>query len=194
MAGETDTGTMSDEQLAGVIAGRGETDEGWKLAREAFSQLYVRHARKLLGFLSARVHRNDLEDIHQAIWERVWNHLPTGFHGGNFRAWLHQIARNYIIDHSRKKRADELAEDYDVADSRVGRPDEAVVEQERRAALSRCLERLAESARLLVNARLGGESYDEICPRMGLKMAQAHKLFHQAKEQLRRCVETESGQ
>ena len=34
----------------------------------------------------------EFEDLHQKVWVRVWGHLPDGFRGGNFRAWLFQVA------------------------------------------------------------------------------------------------------
>src|SRR5438105_2887060 len=79
----------SDEQLAATLAQREQSGQALRAAQDAFRDLYQRHARKLLAFLAARVHRNDLEDVHQEVWERIWKHLPEGFHGGNFRAWLY---------------------------------------------------------------------------------------------------------
>jgi RNA polymerase sigma factor (sigma-70 family) len=135
------------------------------------------------------VQRSDLDDTHQGVWERVWQHLPGGFRGGNFRAWLHQVARNYIIDLGRKKRADLLSGDEDLRDECHTAPDERLLEEERATVLKRCIERLTADAAAIVRARLAGQSYEDVCPRLGLKTAQAHKLFHQAKEQLRLCVE-----
>ena len=56
----------------------------------------------LLAFIVARVPSSDCDDLHQEIWQRAWVALPGQFQGGNFRAWLHQITRNAIIDLSRK--------------------------------------------------------------------------------------------
>jgi RNA polymerase sigma factor (sigma-70 family) len=190
MLGTTHDNLLSDEQLAETIARRQRSDSrAWQEARHACGQLYLRHAPKLLAFLAARASRSDLEDIHQAIWERVWQHLPDGFHGGNFRAWLYQIARNYLIDQGRKKRIDPLGEDQPLPDPRAPQPDEPLLEQERMLILRRCLERLTAEAAQLVQARLAGESYVEVCQRLGMKPERAHKVFHQAKEQLQSCVE-----
>lgn len=181
--------TAPDEELAVTIARRTASAEGGRLARRAGEELYRRHARKLLAFLTTRVHRSDLDDFHQGIWERVWERLPEGFHGGNFRAWLYQIARNYLIDQGRKRRPQPLESEEEWSDDRQAAPDAPLLERERQQALSRCLERLGAEAAGLVRARLAGESYPEICLRLGLKMERAHKLFHQAKEQLQLCVE-----
>jgi hypothetical protein len=41
----------------------------------------------------------------------------------------------------------------------------------------------------LVRARLGGDGYDEICPRLGIDSNRAYKLYHFAEKELRTCVE-----
>ena len=83
--------TADDERLAAIVSGRGQSDRAMRAAQDAFGQLYQRHARRLLTFLAARVPRCDLNDLHQEIWLRAWRHLPSGFHGGNVRAWLHDV-------------------------------------------------------------------------------------------------------
>lgn len=99
---------MTDRELAEAISRRDDSTEYWQQAQRHFEQLYNRHSRLLLAFLSSRVNRSDLEDIHQAVWSRVWQYLPTHFDGQNFRAWLYQIARNYVIQLGRKKKSDLL--------------------------------------------------------------------------------------
>jgi RNA polymerase sigma-70 factor (ECF subfamily) len=182
--------SLSNEQLAERIARRGDSEQAMQAAHLACEQLFQRHARLLLAFLAARLKRHDLEDVHQAVWVRVWQKLPEQFHGGDFKAWLYQIARNYLRDLARKKKMDNLGEEQpEVPDQRHEAPDEVFAAQERMEALHRCLERLDAEAAALVRARLAGDSYEEICPRLGLKPERAHKLFHQAKAQLQACVE-----
>ena len=180
---------VNDEDLAMLIARRGESGAAIQKARQACEQLYLRHAPRLLAFLAGRVHRSDLEDLHQGVWQRVWQHLPDGFHGGNFRAWLYQIARNSVIDCARKKRLQPLGNEAMQLGARDSAAENVLADQERLAILQRCLGLLSAETAGLVKARLSGESYDEICRRLGWKMERAHKLFHQAKTQLQTCVE-----
>jgi RNA polymerase sigma-70 factor (ECF subfamily) len=180
---------LSDEHLAAIVARRGSSESAMQAARDAFGRLYERHARRLLAFLSARVRRDDRDDFHQEVWQRAWRALPEGFDGGNFRAWLHRIARNALIDHGRRKRTEPLGDDELLVDPRGERPDEPLIERERMAALKRCLDLLGAEAADLVRARLAGEGYPESCRRLGLTPAKAHKLFHQAKVYLQTCVE-----
>jgi RNA polymerase sigma-70 factor (ECF subfamily) len=180
---------VSDEQLAEIVARREHSDQDWRTASSACAQLYERHARLLLAFLAARVPRSSLEDAAQEIWQRIWQHLPTGFRGGNFRAWLYQIARNYVIDLRRKPQLQPLADEDPLPDPRRVGPEEEMVESERRAILSRCLQQLQANLAEVVRARLAGESYEDLCPRLGLSLPRAHKLFHQAKTELQTCVQ-----
>jgi RNA polymerase sigma-70 factor (ECF subfamily) len=178
----------SDEALAEAVARRDQSAEARQAARAACEQLYLRHARLLLAFLSARVRRSDLEDTHQAVWELAWQHLPGGFRGGNFRAWLYRIARNRVIDQARKKQPQLLGDEGPAVAARGG-AEGALEAAERAAVLRSCLDRLTPEMAALVRARLAGDSYEEICPRLGLKPERAHKLFHQAKEQMQTCVQ-----
>jgi RNA polymerase sigma factor (sigma-70 family) len=178
----------TDEQLAERIAGQQEAGPARQSAHEAFEELYRRHAGRLLAFLASRVARSDLDEVHQEVWMRVWERLPRSFHGGDFSAWLYQTTRHYVIDRSRKKRPIALHEDADFA-ARQTSAEELLDEQERQAALARCLGQLEKQAADLVRGRLAGESYEELCPRLGLTPQHAHKLFHKAKAMLKACVE-----
>ena len=184
----TQTDGTTDEQLAAVLARRDESDRARQLAQDACRTLYDRHARLLLAFLTTRVGRHDAEDVQQLVWQRVWQSAAGGFQGGNFRAWLYQIARNAVIDLARKKKHESLG-DVEPADSRPQAAGARLEQEERAQALSHCLEKLDEAMGLLVRARLSGESYDAVCTRMQLTPARAHKLFHVAKEQLQTCME-----
>ena len=186
----TTAGTASDdEQLAALVARREDSGPSLRAAREAFEQLYARHARALLAFLAARTRRGDLDDLNQEVWRRAWHHLPEQFRGGNFRAWLHQIARNAVIDHARKRRPELLEDEQRVPDGRLGHADAGLIEREQAEALRRCLGQLSAESAEMVRARLGGDPYEAICSRLGLSPGRAHKMFHRAKEQLQTCLE-----
>jgi RNA polymerase sigma-70 factor (ECF subfamily) len=183
---------LADEELAAIVARRAGSIQAMNAAHAAMEVLYHRHVRPLRLFLSARVGQQaDVEDVLQVVWQQVWHHLPGGFTGGNFRAWLYQIARNAVIDHHRKPRLEPRDDLGMRPDPRASSPEAGLVEQARQEALRRCLEKLEPGLAALVRARLAGETYEAICSRLNLAPSRAHKMYHQAKKQLRACVERE---
>jgi RNA polymerase sigma-70 factor (ECF subfamily) len=184
---------QDDDRVAAAAAQRGESDGALRAARDAFERLYRLHAPLLLAFIAARVRPEDREDLHQEVWQRAWQHLPDQFHGGNFRAWLHEIARHLIIDAGRKRKAEALTDSEGLVDGRHKQGDQCLIERERKLALERCLDRLKATAAALVRARLAGEDYATVSERLGLTPAQAHKQFHLAKSELKTCIERALG-
>ena len=120
------------------------------------------------------------------MWAKVWQALPTGFRGGNFRAWVHRVARNAVVDQRRKRRPEPLQDERSLIDHRQW--DAArCAEADRRDALARCLQKLERAnARVadLVRCRVSGESYEAYCGRTGMPADKAYRAFHQAKARL----------
>ncbi len=186
----------TDEELASrVRRSRLEADQ-------AFGMLHERHALRLLAFLRGRVERaGDVDDIHQEVWMRVWRGLMTRFQGGNFRAWLFEIARNCGLDWTRKRRrpgesgvpSDDETIPTDWSRPGIGQtiPEHEEVER-RRSILRRGLDILGRDnpeAATVVRGRAAGHSYERIAQDLGLTAERARKLFCQAKDYLRSCAE-----
>lgn len=190
----TTDAARTDDALAALASKRKPGGQATRIAEEAFTQLYERHARSLVAFLAARARRDDMEDLAQETWRRAWQRLPDGFRGGNFRAWLFEIARNLLIDHLRKRRPYPIDDDAaSRLEGRPGSPDAGLIEQERAEWLRRCLAKLTSEAAALVRSRLGGEDYEGLCSRLGLSANRAYKLYHAAKGQLKDCLERTLG-
>ena len=164
-----------------------EPDVGEK---EEFLSLYEEHARPLLAWLSTRVLRSDLDDVHQEIWTKVWAKKRASFRGGNFRAWLFTVARNHLVDRHEKKPATPLMQDPEEnhVDARQVTPCDIAIDQERRDVLARCLMQLSEVRRRVVEKRLVGSDYETIAAELGISAAQAHSHFFAAKKQLRELL------
>jgi RNA polymerase sigma factor (sigma-70 family) len=189
MSASTVASGHSDEELAAQAAQRDAAGRPAEFARRACSALYDRHAPSLLAFLAARVAQSQIDDVHQAVWQRVWEMLTKQPFTGHFRGWLFTVARHYLIDLSRKRLPDEMPEGVDMTDVDQDAPPAQLLDTERWQVLRGCLEKLDRSAADLVRGRLGGEAYDVLCERLGLEPARAHRLFHTAKEQLQSCVQ-----
>jgi RNA polymerase sigma factor (sigma-70 family) len=182
---------ITDEELAAACARRDESSQARRIGEAAFRALYDRHAKRLLAFLGGRVNLAALDDVHQDVWAKVWQSMPTKFRGGNFRAWIYRIARNVVIDHLRRRKHEPLADEGDLIDHRHWEHNR-LVETDRRDALVKCLQKLERAnAQVadLVRSRVAGESYDDYCARTGMPADKAYRAFHQAKAQLQACVE-----
>jgi len=75
----------------------------------AFDAIVQRHQGALLGFFFRHTHDSQLaEDLAQETLLRVfnqsWDYLPRG----TFRGWMFRIARNLLIDNSRRRSHDAL--------------------------------------------------------------------------------------
>jgi RNA polymerase sigma-70 factor (ECF subfamily) len=179
--------SASDEDLADWIARRDESATARTLAERAFLELYDRYQARLLHFVAARAPKAELEDALQETWQRVWKHLPSGFHGGRFRAWLFTIADNWTRDVARRRRPVPLTgQDVPAPDED---PEEWIVDTQRRERLRGCLEQLGEDEMAVVRARLSGSSYGDLAAALRLTVERAYRLFHQAKQKLKNCVE-----
>ena len=79
------------------------------LTETQFLKAYEENADALFRFFYFRVYdREKAKDYLQETLMRTWNYLAEGKQVQNLRAFLYQVARNLIIDESRKKKAESL--------------------------------------------------------------------------------------
>ena len=154
------------------------------------AKLLSDNAQQLRLWIAARVPRNDIEDVSQEVCMRVWEHCATKFDGENFRAWLFQIARNYLVDRSRRRRPEPLPHDngFANADGQAREPYEILIDREYRSRFAECLAKLEHPRRAIVEAKAAGDDYDEVAQSLSLTKQQAYQHFFVAKRQLRACM------
>jgi RNA polymerase sigma-70 factor (ECF subfamily) len=72
----------------------------------AFKALMERHARSVFNFTRQYVKtEDDIEDVVQDAFFKVWRHIKRFKKGAAFKPWLFTIARNTALDHIKKRRA-----------------------------------------------------------------------------------------
>ncbi len=75
--------------------------------KDAYGILYKDYYGRIYRYCKVNLYREDIaEDVCQEVFIRAWKALHTFFlkDGGTFQAFLFRIARNLIIDLSRKKK------------------------------------------------------------------------------------------
>ena len=174
-----------------------EDDELARRAREgdrsAFEQLIARHDRQLAAWLMRQVRQSaDVDDVLQEILLKAWKSAST-YQGGNYRAWLFQVARSCLMDWGRRNRRHK-AVDIDEAPEQADRTSvNSKHASDHQAAVENCLGKLDERGRLLIRARFGGEDdLPAVCNKLGVEKKTAQNLLSMALSRLRDCVESRS--
>jgi RNA polymerase sigma-70 factor (ECF subfamily) len=72
--------------------------------RDAFGQLYQRHAAMVHGLLLAQVPRAEAEDLAQEVFMQAMRKLPGLREPASFAPWLAAIARHQAADRHRRRR------------------------------------------------------------------------------------------
>lgn len=76
-----------------------------KNIEEKFLAAHRRYADSIFRFCLFRVYDRELaKDMTQEIFMRVWRQVQRGVAVRHYQALLYQVARNIVIDHSRKKK------------------------------------------------------------------------------------------
>ena len=168
-----------------------DDEEDLEFARDLdIDALYNRYKQRTLAFIASMgIQGADAEDVQQKAWVRIVQSLREQPFEGHFRGWLFQIVRNTAIDMMRKKRPDPMSAEIaeaTIADS--GSPDQPMIDNEYRAAVSSCIEALEDEQRDLVRGRLAGDNYQTIAQRLKISTAKAHRIFFDAKQALRECL------
>jgi RNA polymerase sigma factor (sigma-70 family) len=192
-----DTASPTDEDLAGLVAGRRQPRADSQRAAAAFDELYERYAGRLIAYLSARRLPGDLEDLHQAVWVRVWDRLPPAIEKGRFAHWLFTTARRVAVDEARAARrargkVQQLGDD-DLVDPRQASPDERSLRAERVEAINAALKRLKQNEADVLRTWASGDLYDRDPEKTGGTAKQSYQLAYRAKTKLRAMLRKVTG-
>jgi RNA polymerase sigma-70 factor (ECF subfamily) len=118
--------------------------------KDAFGQIYSIFYQRIFRFCKFNTKQNaTAQDICQETFFKAWKSLPSfSQKGGSFQAYLFKIARNLIIDMSRKKKEERLPDYFDVvSDEHV---EEKVERDEKTAKVQQALAQLNEIDRQIV--------------------------------------------
>lgn len=173
---------MEDEELLSEL----------KLGNEkAFAILVKRHASKFYAVAFKMLgKRSDAEDIVQDCFLKLWEKpdLWQKGRGAKFSTWFYRIITNKCIDFQRKKKADQLLENYDIEDKE--NIDEDLDKVERQKLLEKLILELPERQRIAVNLCFyKGISNKEAAEIMDINLKALESLLMRAKKTLKAKVE-----
>ncbi len=182
LAGESG---ISGEIVAALV---GRLRDGDK---EAFLALTRAYQKKVFALAYAFFRdREDALDLVQETFLRLYQKIAGFQEGGNFEAWLLQIARHLCVDHYRKRRSRgrdlEVAtpvDDLPLADART---EAEAKSAEIRDVLSRCVGRLAERQRaIFVMRHYNQMKNEEIAAILKISLGTVKSLHFKALQNLR---------
>lgn len=157
--------SLSDDELMQRVSSKDDD--------RAFSELYRRHARRLMGFFFRQLNGNETlsADLTQDAFMRVWT-ARDKFSGTHFRTWMFTISYNLLKNHYRH---DEHQKEYELLSKQTKEEvaDNHIVEQIDNDAFDQALrqelEKLSAESRLLFSFRFEEElTVPEIAALMGL--------------------------
>jgi RNA polymerase sigma-70 factor (ECF subfamily) len=189
---------MNDNELPDRLAAEDDQLLQRSIQRDAnaYGALYERHAPAVFRYLYAHTgHRLDAEDLCEEVFLRVWRSLPDYRERGlPFQAFVFRVARNALIDHYRKGKANEQSlplDEVSLGELEID-PNSPVSSFEQYQALHRALARLPEDYReILVLRFLSGLSSQEAAQAMKRTPAAVRVLQHRALEAMRKALEKE---
>ncbi len=160
---------------------------------EAVGRLYDSLVGPIYRYVALRVHsREDAEDLTQLVFERIVASLPRyRARGRPFEAWAFRIARNAVIDHVRRDRADEpLGERHDAGHDET--PDRLTVRGEEIRELRKAIATLTPDQQEALALRFAaGLSAEEAAEVMGRRAGTVRGLTFRAIASLRRHLQPE---
>jgi RNA polymerase sigma-70 factor (ECF subfamily) len=156
------------------------------------SVLLMKHRIPLLGFVLAAVrNHHDAEDIWQETCLVACRKAETFAEGTNFVGWVRTIAMNTVRAHWRKA-GRSVSVDDDVLDALAGAAAQAgdnAEAHDRMQALSRCLEKLNDRQRALLESRYRDEvDVEGIASRLGKAVDAVYKALLRLRVKLRECI------
>lgn len=185
---------LAIKQLAGIDFPVSEFHIGVMTTNSKLTDYYKEHAAMLLRKIRRRgVPSFAVEEVAESVWLKAFESYSTfeDRNPGAFRSWICKIAENGACDWLRKKsnHQQSLPPDYDPHDPKIQSPEAIVLERERHAALQDCIGRLDDKKRGIVRDRLQGLSSRETAERCELGANHVDRQFHEAKKQLKECME-----
>ncbi len=151
---------------------------------QAFERLYRRHTPRVNSLARWLLSRDDVDDVLQDVFIRVWEKLDTFRGQAAFGTWLHRLATNVILRQRERYRKDEkrwsgsLLEVADMSASPVS--------PGLRIDIEAAVDRLPERARqVFVLHDMEGYKHEEIAQVLTISVGTSRSQLHHARMAMR---------
>jgi RNA polymerase sigma-70 factor, ECF subfamily len=179
----------SASTLSVPVARNEKADQEHELVRRAqsgeeaaFEELIRRHQQRVFGLVTGILRRrDDVEDVVQQVFLKVFVSLKRFDHRSAFSTWLYKVSVNECWDYLRKRKVRPLMYESDLSEDQVSRldgvasaerpPENPSERAEARDLLERMLEKLPDEDRqLLVLKEVEGFSVQELAEMLDLNV------------------------
>lgn len=158
--------------------------------RAYFEQLFADYGRRLFGYIVACLHnRQEAEEVFGETVLILWREFPRFRRDAEFMPWATRIAFNQVRKHRRKRGRqlcfsdsliEELAQDTASMQDRL---------DERRLALTHCLQQLGEKYRGLIDSFYHRRvSAGEVASKWSCSVHTVYKALKETRRRLHECV------
>ena len=166
---------------------------------QAFESLVRRYQRQVANLIYLTMgSRDDVDDIAQEVFIRVYRSLSKFKFDASFFSWLYRITKNLCIDEIRKRKIrrvlslDYLTEDT-LEKSRKSKDhsmasDSVLIEEKRQVIQSALLRLTPEHREVLVLREYQDLSYDEIAETLGLRLEAVKSRIFRARIELKNLL------
>lgn len=150
----------------------------------AFERLYRRHVARINGLARWLLGRDDVDDVIQDVFIRVWEKLDTFRGESAFGTWLHRLATNVILRRRQKQSVKQSREAGEVPDQlHLAAPNPAPgVAMDIEAGVDRLPQRARQ---VFVLHDVAGYKHEEIARMLDVSVGTSRSQLHHARMALR---------
>jgi len=157
---------------------------------QAFEQLVAKYERAVFNTIYRYIGAyDDVEDIAQEVFLRVWRHAGKFKGRSKFSTWLYRITANQCLSYRSKHRQAPASLDGMVEKGTVPKTlqtERDIAQRERVQVIQKALDELPERQRMaLVLSQYDGMSYKEIAATMNVSVGSVESLIFRARTALR---------
>ena len=134
---------------------------------------------------------SDADDLLQETFLKIYLNIHRYDNRYTFGQWLYAIARNTLVDFTRKSRtALSIDEHFSAPAATTPTPEESIINSQQRLQIDKFLQNLSEQHQKLFRLRFLEEySYEEIAEKLQMPMGSVKTGIHRARERMCKMIE-----